>query len=129
MTVTRGNSMEKLSQDLKSAITKIKPAMVATANSVGQPNVSPKGSLRVLDDQHLVFAEIRSPETIKNLWENPQIAIIGFDPSSGKGWRIWGKMEEILNSGDLYEKYCSEYASKGKVNYVVTIIVEKGIVF
>ena len=121
--------MEKLSEDLKNAITQIKPAMVATVNSAGQPNVSPKGSLRVLDDQHLVFAEIRSPQTINNLRENPQISIIGFDPTSRKGWRVWGKVAEILASGNLYEQFCSEYAGKGKVNHVVTISVEGGIVF
>ena len=121
--------MEKLSADLKNAIVQIKPAMVATVNSAGQPNVSPKGSLRVLDDQHLVFAEIRSPQTIKNLRENPQISMIGFDPLSRKGWRIWGKVEEILTSGDLYEQFRSEYAGKGKVNHVVTIFVQEGIIF
>lgn len=121
--------MEKLSEDLKSAIARIKPAIVATANSVGQPNVSIKGSLRVLDDQHLVFADIRSPQTMNNLRENPQISMIGFDPLSGKGWRVWGKVEEILNSGELYEQFCSEYASKGKVSHVAKISVQKGIVF
>ena len=121
--------MEKLSEDLKNAITKIKPAMVATVNSAGQPNVSPKGSLRVLDDQHLAFAEIRSPQTINNLRENPQVSMIGFDPPTRKGWRVWGKMEEILTSGDLYEQFSSDYAGTGKVNYVATILVQEGIVF
>ena len=82
--------MEKLSPDLINAITQIKPAMVATSSKAGQPNVSPKGSLGVLDDQHLVFADIRSPQTINNLRENPQTQIIGYDAGQRKGWRVWG---------------------------------------
>lgn len=121
--------MEKLSQDVISAITQIKPAMVATSNRAGQPNVSPKGSLRVLDDQHLVFADIRSPQTISNLRENPQIQVIGFDPLPRKGWRVWGTVDEILTSGDLYDQFCREYADRGKVNHVVKVLVGKAVIF
>lgn len=121
--------MTKLSEDLKNAINQIKPAMVATASKNGEPNVSPKGSLRVLDDPYLIFADIRSPQTIKNLKENPYISAIGYDPSKKKGWRIWGRAVEILSSGDLYEQLRKEYASKGGVNQVVKIMVDKGFVF
>ncbi len=121
--------MEKLSQDLINAVNQIKPAMVATSNLAGQPNVSPKGSLRVLDDQHVAFADVRSPQTISNLRENPQIQMIGFDPSSRKGWRVWGTADEILTAGDLYDQFCAEYADRAKVNHVVTVLVEKGVTF
>jgi len=121
--------MTKLSEDLKNAINQIKPAMVATASKNGEPNVSPKGSFRVLDDPYLIFADIRSPRTINNLRENPYISAIGYDPSKGKGWRIWGKAVEILSSGDLYEQLRKEFASKGEVNQVVKVMVDKGFVF
>jgi predicted pyridoxine 5'-phosphate oxidase superfamily flavin-nucleotide-binding protein len=120
--------MENISEELKTAISQIKPAMVATASKSGQPNVSPKGSLRVLDDQHLVFADLRSPQTIENLKENPYLSIIALDPATRKGWRVWGKTEEIMTSGTLFDQLSNDYASKGKVNHVVKILVEKGLV-
>lgn len=120
---------KKLNQDLMDAITQIQPAMVATSNRAGEPNVSPKGSLRILDDNHLAFADLRSPQTIRNLRENPNLQIIGFDPVSRKGWRVWGVAEEILAAGDLYDRFSAPYAGRGKVNHVVKVLVKKGIVF
>ena len=121
--------MVKLSDELKEAISQIKPAMVATTSKEGKPNVSPKGSLQVLDEQHLLFVDLRSPQTIKNLKENPCLSVIVFEQTSRKGWRIWGKVEEIIASGDLYDKFVEKYASKGRVNHVIIILVEKSAVF
>lgn len=121
--------MGKLSPELIDAIAQIKPAMVATSSKTGQPNVSPKGSLGVLDEEHLVFADLRSPQTINNLKENPQISVIGFDPVHRKGWRVWGTVDAIVTSGELYDRFSRAYAEKGKVNHVVTVLVEKGGIF
>ncbi len=60
-------NVAKLSADVKKTIGEIHPALVATAAGSGKPNVSAKGSLRVLDDEHLVFADIDSPRTIANI--------------------------------------------------------------
>jgi uncharacterized protein len=121
--------MDKMDKYMMDAIAQIKPAMVATSDRTGQPNVSPKGSLRVLDDRHLCFANLRSPKTLTNLQENPKIQIIGFDPLQKKGWRVWGTVDEILTSGDLFDQVCRQYADRGKVHHVVKILVENGITF
>lgn len=120
---------QKLSQDVIDAIRHIMPAMVATCNQAGEPNVSPKGSLRVLDDCHLAFADLRSPQTVSNLRENPKLQIIAFDREARKGWRVWGTAEEIATSGELYERFAGPLTAKGKVNHVVKVLVTKGIVF
>lgn len=116
--------MVKMSDDVKKAIAEIKPALVATAGKDGLPNVSPKGSFRVVDDEHVVFADLRSPRTVNNLKENPMVSVIGLDPATRKGWRLWGKAE-ILTSGDLFDSLSQEYASKGKINHVVKISVDE----
>lgn len=121
--------MTKIDDKLKEAISIIKPALVATADKNGLPNVSPKGSFRVLDDEYLVFAELMSPQTISNLKQNPLLSAIGLDATTRKGWRIWGRADEILTSGDLFDEFSKEYESKGKVNHVVKVTVEKAVVF
>ena len=65
--------MAKLSEEAKKIISEVHPAQVATANKDGKPNVSAKGSFRVLDDEHVIFADLNSPRTVANLRENPQI--------------------------------------------------------
>ena len=117
--------MAKLSDEAKQLIGDIRVAMVATAGKDGKPNVSPKGSFRVVDDEHVAFGDIRSPRTIANLRENPQLSAILFDPATRKGCRVWGKAE-ILDSGDLLEAMAAEYAPKEmKVEHVVMITVEE----
>ncbi|MFA5383402.1 MAG: pyridoxamine 5'-phosphate oxidase family protein [Eubacteriales bacterium] len=93
------NRMAKMSEEVIKAIDQYKPALVATADINGMPNVSIKGSLRVLDDEHVVFAILKSPKTLKNVKENPLVSAIAFDTSSRKGWRLWGKADIITYRG------------------------------
>jgi len=117
--------MAKLTDEGKKAIGEIRPSLVATASGSGKPNVSAKGSLAVLDDEHVVFADIASPRTVANIKENPQVAIICLDAASRKSCRIWGKAE-ILSSGELFDKMSAEYAErKMKVNNVIKVAVEE----
>ena len=66
--------MAKLNEAAKKIISEFGPALIATASKAGKPNVSPKGSFRVLDDEHVIFANIASPRTMVNLKENPQLS-------------------------------------------------------
>ncbi|MFC1966725.1 pyridoxamine 5'-phosphate oxidase family protein [Chloroflexota bacterium] len=117
--------MAKLTEDAKKVIGEIRPSLVATASKTGKPNVSAKGSLRVLDDDHVVFANIASPRTVANIKENPQVAIICLDASSRKGCRIWGR-GEVLDSGELFDKAVAEYASRNmQVRNLVKIAVDE----
>ncbi|MDP2919897.1 MAG: pyridoxamine 5'-phosphate oxidase family protein, partial [Dehalococcoidia bacterium] len=76
--------MGKLTEAAKQAIGQIRPSLVATASKSGKPNVSAKGSLRVLDDDHVIFADVNSPRTVANIKENPQVAIICLDAAQRK---------------------------------------------
>jgi predicted pyridoxine 5'-phosphate oxidase superfamily flavin-nucleotide-binding protein len=117
--------MTMLTDEAKKAIAEIRPSLVATASRTGKPNVSAKGSMRVLDDQHIVFADIASPRTVVNIRENPQVAVICLDAAARSGCRIWGQ-GSILNSGALFDQLSAEYAEKNmEVNHVVKVAVEE----
>ena len=119
----------KMSAEVKKAVAECTPALVATANKAGRPNVSAKGSLRVLDDEHLVFVDTRSPRTIANLKENPQVSVICLNPTERKGCRIWGRAE-IVTSGDLFDQWTKELAARNmKVNHVIKVTVDDAIAF
>jgi predicted pyridoxine 5'-phosphate oxidase superfamily flavin-nucleotide-binding protein len=115
--------MAKLTAEAKKIIGELRLAMVATASKAGRPNVSIKGSFRVLDDEHIIFADVASPRTMANLRENPQLAAIVFDPATRKGCRLWGKAE-ILESGDLFNSMSADFARmKMTVKHVVRVTV------
>ena len=102
--------------------------LVATTNKAGKPNVSAKGSLRVLDHEHLVFADIRSPRTIANIKENPQIGVICINPNTRKGCRIWGKASNGF--GRHFQSIEQRVrCRKTKVNHVVKVAVEEAFAF
>ena len=48
---------------MKELVERQRLGFVATVCPDGTPNLSPKGTVSVLDDEHLIFADIRSPGT------------------------------------------------------------------
>lgn len=117
--------MAKLTEEAKRIIREIHPALIATCNKDGKPNVSAKGSFQALDDEHVFFADMHSPRTIANLKENPQLSAIVLDAATRKSCRIWGKAE-VLESGDLFDKIAAAFTPRGMtVKHVVTVAVEE----
>ena len=114
--------MGTLNEEAKKLIGEIHPALVATASKDGKPNVSAKGSFRVLDDDHVIFTDVNSPRTVANLKENPQVSIICLD-SNRRSCRIWGTTE-VLNSGPLYDESVKSMSARNiKPNHVVKVRV------
>src|SRR5207248_1311410 len=69
-----------LDDDRKRVVTEQRLGFVATVCPDGTPNLSPKGTTAAGDDDHIVFADIRSPATISNLRRNPSTEINVVDP-------------------------------------------------
>lgn len=121
--------MAILSAQAKEIIATTHPGLVATADKSGKPNVSPKGSFQVLDDEHVMFADINSPRTIANLQENPQVTAIVYDPATRHGCRVWGRAE-ILSSGDILERMNAALAARKMVaKHVVIVSVDDFVIF
>ena len=121
--------MAKIWIEVKKAVADCSPALVATAGKTGKPNVSAKGSFRVLDDEHVAFALIKSPQTLANLRENAQVAIICLDPKTRSGCRISGK-PELFDSGPVFDLFSKEYAErKMEVICAVKVAVEDAYTF
>jgi len=104
-----------------------KLAWVATATKGGVPNVTPKGSLRVLDDQHVVFADLFSLKTRSNLAENPKVAVTVIDQATRSGYQLKGTAE-MISSGPLYEEVSAQVKARmpqlPAPTYIVKIAVE-----
>ena len=88
-----------LTPDMKRIIEEQRLGFVATASLDGTPNVSPKGTFAVLDDQTIAFGEIRSPGTIRNLKANPRIEVNFVDAFVRKGYRFAG-MATVVERGE-----------------------------
>ncbi len=82
--------MGVLTDDMQRVVTEQELGFVATVGADGTPNLSPKGTTAVWDSDHLVFCDIHSPGTVKNLESNPAIEINVVDPIVRKGYRFKG---------------------------------------
>jgi hypothetical protein len=93
--------MANLTQEMKDLIESQKVCFVATADQKGKTNVSPKGSIYVVDDEILAFADLYSQKTRESLKVNPNIALTVVDLKALKGYQFKGKAE-LLEEGDIY---------------------------
>jgi general stress protein 26 len=100
-----------LTKDMQRVIAEQKLAFVATVCSDGTPNLSPKGTIAVWDETHLVFADIRSPGTVANLKVNPAVEINVVDPFARKGYRFKGTAE-LVTAGELFDRILQFYRNR-----------------
>ncbi len=68
---------------------------VATVSADGRPNVSPKGTFIVLDDETIAFGEMRSPNTVANLAHQAEVEVNFVDVLSRNGVRIRGEARMV----------------------------------
>jgi predicted pyridoxine 5'-phosphate oxidase superfamily flavin-nucleotide-binding protein len=94
----------------------------ATVCPDGTPNLSPKGSTAVWDDDHLIFADIRSPRTVENLRHNPAIEVNVVDPISRKGYRFKGT-GAVLVEGDRFDEAVEFYRERGTTNPIRAVVL------
>ena len=87
---------------------------VATVCPDGTPNLSPKGSIAVWDDDHLVFAHLRSPGTVENLRANVSVEINVVDQLVRKGYRFKGT-GVVHTEGEVFERGVRFYEARGTV--------------
>jgi uncharacterized protein len=98
-----------LTADMKRIIEEQLLGFAATTAPDGTPNVSPKGTFFVVDDETIAFGEIRSPGTIRNLRMNPCIEINFVDPFVRKGYRFAGTADVAERGTDAFETLLGHY--------------------
>lgn len=113
-----------LTIEIKDFIKKQKLAFVATVCPNGTPNLSPKGTTNVWDDDHLIFADIHSPGTVENLLENPSIEINIVDFFVRKGYRFKG-VGKVVSEGPLFNEIISFYQNAGSKFTIKNVVLVK----
>ena len=116
--------MVVITEEIKNFVNFQKLGYVATISADNTPNLSPKGTIIVLDESSLAFADIHSPQTVENLKRNPSIEINVVDPFSRRGYRFKG-IAEIISTGDKFDKIILDYKESGVKSSIKTIIVVK----
>ncbi len=114
--------MTEISDSLKKFLDEQKLGYVATVSPDGTPNLSPKGTIIAWDKTTIAFADIRSPNTMKNLESNPNLEINVIDPLLRKGFRIKGTAS-IIKDGQNYDGIINHYRERGVKSPIGAIVL------
>lgn len=119
-----------ITKDMRAVIAAQKLCFAATVSPDGKPNLSPKGTIRVWDDDHLFFCDIASPNTRHNLEAKPWIEINVVDPISRRGYRFFGQAS-IHVDDEIYREATSrifhEENSRYSVQAIILIALERAL--
>jgi uncharacterized protein len=92
-----------LDQDMQRVVSGQRLGYVASVCPDGSPNLSPKGTTAVWDDEHLVFAHLHSAQTVANIESGNDIVEVNVvDPIVRKGYRFKGPAS-VHRDGPVFE--------------------------
>jgi uncharacterized protein len=120
-----------LNEDMRRVV-EAELGFIATVCPDGTPNLSPKGTTAVWDDDHLVFADLRSPGTVENLRSNASIEINVVDQLVRKGYRFKGTAA-VYTDGQVFERGVQFYEARGtvkareRIRGIVIVAVERAL--
>lgn len=113
---------QKISLSVRKFLNGQKLGYVATVSEDATPNLSPKGTIIAWDENTLAFADIRSPNTLKNLEKNSNLEINVIDPLLRKGFRIKGQ-GTIIKNGKMYDEIINHYRKSGIKSPIGAIVL------
>ncbi len=120
-----------LTDDMKCVIAEQKVSYVATVCADGTPNLSPKATMLVPDDDHIMFADIRSPNTAENLARMPVLEINFLDLFSRKGYRFKGTAQYAAQGTAAYDDLLPHFQRWGGLRSdfrgIVKVAVERAL--
>lgn len=80
----------KLTQEMKDFVAE-ELAYIATVDKDGNPNIGPKRTMRVLDDENLIYCENTDGQHHANIKDNGKIAVAFVKRNDNQGFRFVGK--------------------------------------
>src|SRR5437868_8955957 len=111
-----------ITPDMRAVIQAAHLCFAATVTRDGRPNLSPKGTIRVWDDDHIFFLDIFSPGTRVNLRSNPYIEVNVVEQLSRRGYRFFGRAE-MHRDDDVYREATKRIYGEEGARYPVEAVV------
>ena len=119
--------MVSITDEIAEFIERERLSFVATVSPDGKPNVSPKGSLLRSGDSSIAFANIRSPNTVRNLESNPAVEVSVISPLIRRGYLFVGR-GRVLHEGSIFDQMMDRFREmdiKSPIGAVVLIEVDQ----
>ena len=122
--------MTILTDDMRRVVREQSLGFVATVCPDGSPNLSPKGTMAVWDDDSLIFADLASPTTMANILVNPVVEVNVVDPIRRKGYRFRGRAS-VHHAGPIFDRAVRSFEKHGvesiRIHGVAVVQVERAV--
>lgn len=118
--------MAQLTQDMKDMLT-AQLAFLATTDGDNNPQLGPKGTMRLLDDSHLIYNEHTGKQAWQNVHVNPKVAVAVVDHDKFKGYRFEGTAE-IHQDDEIFaaaQKFASDTGYLPQPVAAIVVAVER----
>ena len=118
-----------ITEQMKSIARNHPIGIVGTVNADGTPNVSPKGTMVVLDDDTVIFGEIASPGTLANILERSAMEINFVDVLARRCFRAKGEADVLPLGSDSFNALRSHFDRWGvlaeRIRHIIRLRVLK----
>lgn len=94
-----------MDQQVKLAIEKSVLCWLATVDSDGMPNVSPKEIFTYGADDTLLIAHIASPQSVANIRSHAQVCVSFVDVFEQRGYKLKGSARLLQQGDSQYAEY------------------------
>lgn len=112
-----------LTPDIQEAASRSVLCWLATVDSAGQPNVSPKEIFAVFDVHHLVIANIASPTSVRNIGANPLVCVSFVDVWVQKGYKVVGRARNVRAQDPDFATWASPLLAKAGPRFPIHSVV------
>lgn len=119
-----------ITEEIKRFADGVGHAFVATADAKGSPHLAAGRDISIIKPARLVFESWFCQTSLRNLQENPNVAVVVADPSTGNGFQFVGRVDKIVDTA-LLDGYVPDLEPAGlpQVQWRLEIRVESVMAF
>ncbi len=114
--------MARITDEMKDMILERRPALIATADASGMPNVSPRFIIDVPSESTLLYGDNFANKSFDNLRQNPRVAVLVADYEEYRGFQFKGTVTHHTE-GPYYEAVRRAFQAAGWGEHPVQAVV------
>lgn len=119
---------EKLTDAMQKMLAEQTPILATVIQESGLPNIGPKRSLRVYDENHLIYNENTGGQTLTNIQDGSKIAIAVIDRPNLDGYRFVGT-PEVHHDGEYFDNAVAYAENNGMKTPKCAVLIKVDEVF
>ncbi|MDR0808427.1 MAG: pyridoxamine 5'-phosphate oxidase family protein [Gemmobacter sp.] len=96
---------------------------LASVDTAGQPNVSPKEIYVVFDETHIVIANIASPRSVTNIARSPKVCVSFIDIFTQKGLKVFGTAQNVEKEDAGFDRWVTPLREKAGPRFPIHSVI------